>query len=368
MNNIDKWKQKKAAGLSSYGGSYTPPLPEDDLPPPPEPFSYSTSTNHHFPLPPPPIEDFPQPPSPVSSSYSELRRAGNAQNYSTYGPISSQSSTYESIYEPILPRPSSQMSNRSAYSTGSSLYGGYPNPSRTKPQTFCGDHHSGKEDEVDVLTNLLVRSMVHSGDTDFFGICSKCGEKVTGEGTGCTAMDQVFHVKCFTCYVCQSPLQGKPFYAMDTKPYCEEDYLNTLEKCSVCTKPILDRILRATGKPYHPRCFQCVVCGKCLDGIPFTVDATNQIHCIEDFHKKFAPRCCVCKQSIMPEPGQPETVRVVALDKSFHFGCYRCEDCGLVLSSEAEGRGCYPLDDHILCKSCNAKRVQLLTSRMATEL
>lgn len=39
-----------------------------------------------------------------------------------------------------------------------------------------------------------------------------------------------------------------------------------------------------------------------------------------------------------------------------------------MLSSEAEGRGCYPLDDHVLCKSCNAKRVQALTSHMTTEL
>ena len=62
-------------------------------------------------------------------------------------------------------------------------------------------------------------------------------------------------------------------------------FQNTLEKCSVCMKPILDRILRATGKPYHPQCFSCIVCGKSLDGIPFTVDATNQIHCIEDFHR-----------------------------------------------------------------------------------
>ena len=41
--------------------------------------------------------------------------------------------------------------------------------------------------------------------------------------------------------------------------------------------------------------------------------------------RKFAPRCCVCKQPIMPEPGQEETVRVVALDRSFHIQCYKCE-------------------------------------------
>ncbi|KAF7263597.1 hypothetical protein GWI33_001768, partial [Rhynchophorus ferrugineus] len=167
---------------------------------------------------------------------------------------------------------------------------------------------------------------------------------------------------------CAINLQGKPFYALDGHPFCEEDYLNTLEKCCVCQKPILDRILKVTGKPYHPGCFCCVVCGKSLDGIPFTVDATNRVHCIEDFHKIFAPRCWVCKQPIMPKPGEEETVRVVALDHSFHIQCYKCEDCGLVLSSEAEGRGCYPLDGHVLCKSCNAKRVQALTNHMTTEL
>lgn len=39
----------------------------------------------------------------------------------------------------------------------------------------------------------------------------------------------------------------------------------------------------------------------------------------------FAPRCCVCMEPIMPKPGEEETVRVVALDRSFHFECYKCE-------------------------------------------
>ncbi|KAK9302302.1 hypothetical protein QLX08_005719 [Tetragonisca angustula] len=335
----------------------------DDLPPPPEPSEYVPCVlGSSFP---PPPEELPPPPSPVSSSYSELRRATYqtdfpSDNYPNdiYGPSSQSSSTYESIYEPINPRPPSQLS------CNYSMYSGYGSATSTQPQ---GKVSPVKE--VDVLTDLLVQGMEDNAeDSDIYGICAHCGRKVEGEGTGCSAMDKVFHIDCFCCFVCKVNLQGKPFYSLENKPYCEEDYLNTLEKCCVCTRPILDRILRATGKPYHPSCFTCVVCGQSLDGIPFTVDATNQIHCIECFHKKFAPRCCVCKLPIMPEPGQDETVRVVALDRSFHIQCYKCEDCGLVLSSDSEGRGCYPLDDHVLCKSCNATRVQALTSHMTTEL
>lgn len=57
------------------------------------------------------------------------------------------------------------------------------------------------------------------------GICTRCGEKVVGEGSGCTAMEQVYHIKCFVCIVCHLQLQGKPFYALDSKPYCEDCYL-----------------------------------------------------------------------------------------------------------------------------------------------
>ncbi|XP_053114849.1 thyroid receptor-interacting protein 6-like isoform X2 [Hemicordylus capensis] len=223
------------------------------------------------------------------------------------------------------------------------------------------------EEELDRLTKKLVYDMNNPPSGEYFGRCARCGENVVGDGTGCVAMDQVFHVECFTCSTCRCRLRGQPFYAIERRSYCESCYIVTLEKCSMCSKPIMDRILRAMGKAYHPQCFTCVVCHRCLDGVPFTIDATSQIHCIEDFHRKFAPRCSVCGNAIMPEPGQEETVRIVALDRSFHIGCYKCEECGLLLSSEGEGRGCYPLDGHILCKSCSARRIQELSSKITTD-
>ncbi|XP_068599848.1 lipoma-preferred partner [Brachionichthys hirsutus] len=226
---------------------------------------------------------------------------------------------------------------------------------------------SHPEDELERLTKKMLFDMDNPPSEEYFGRCASCGENVVGEGTGCTAMDQVFHVDCFVCMTCSTKLRGKPFFAVEKKAYCEPCYINTLETCTICSKPIMERILRATGKAYHPHCFTCVVCHRSLDGIPFTVDASNHIHCIEDFHKKFAPRCCVCSEPIMPAPGQEETVRIVALDRDFHVKCYRCEDCGSLLS-EGDNQGCYPLDGHVLCKNCNTSRIQALTAKATTDL
>ncbi|XP_014675431.1 PREDICTED: lipoma-preferred partner homolog isoform X2 [Priapulus caudatus] len=370
---------------------------DDDLPPPPPPQAYSNySVNDGFP---PPPSDLPPPPSPPSAQMGRVYPGAQP----TYGsqqptvrspsPVIVKKRGYPTPYVPPSqqqqqpqqqqqqpqqqqPQQQQQQQQQQMYRsvTPTSPPATAPKPSLQAVAAPVGAPvgappvRHGKEAELDALTNLLVQSMDSGNDPDFFGVCAKCGKKIQGDGTGCSAMDQMFHIGCFTCTICAKKLRGVPFYAVEGKPYCEDDYFNTLEKCSICSKPIMDRILRATGKPYHPGCFTCVVCGKSLDGIPFTVDATNQIHCIEDFHRKFAPRCAMCHQPIMPEQGQEETVRIVALDKSFHINCYRCEDCGCQLSSEADGRGCYPLDDHILCRQCNAARINALTSRMTTEL
>lgn len=39
------------------------------------------------------------------------------------------------------------------------------------------------------------------------GMCHKCNEKVLGEGSGCTAMEKVYHIQCFTCHICRKFFQ-----------------------------------------------------------------------------------------------------------------------------------------------------------------
>lgn len=57
------------------------------------------------------------------------------------------------------------------------------------------------------------------------GRCARCGDNVVGDGSGCVAMEQVFHVECFTCITCHAHLRGQPFYALDKKSYCESCYI-----------------------------------------------------------------------------------------------------------------------------------------------
>lgn len=263
--------------------------------------------------------------------------------------------TGKKIPPPVSPKPLRMTATRLSKSSVAN-----PPPAPLKPSGGL----KSAEEELDALTDLLVKNLENSSDPDFFGICSKCGHKVLGEGDGCNAMDKLFHIKCFTCDKCGCQLTGKVFYKVDDQVLCEKDYMATLEKCWDCNKYIIDRILRATGKCFHPDCFKCEVCYRKLDGVQFTVDNFNIVHCIEDYYRKYSPRCASCNQLIIPDEGQDETVRIVSMNKDFHVKCYICEDCNAPLSSEKGGSGCYPLDGHLLCQDCNAKRVQILTAEL----
>jgi len=111
--------------------------------------------------------------------------------------------------------------------------------------------------DVDHLTKLLLKSMNSANEPNFFGMCARCNDEIVGEENGLVAMDRMYHVSCFTCTMCGCRLRGMHFYSMENKPYCESCYINSLEKCAACSRPITDRILRATGKPFHAQCLLC---------------------------------------------------------------------------------------------------------------
>ncbi|PAV87773.1 hypothetical protein WR25_03802 isoform A [Diploscapter pachys] len=241
----------------------------------------------------------------------------------------------------------------------------FANP-MSAPESRSGSLPSGGRNSINSIIQNTLTSRSNLTSSSIGGaislkghMCVSCGKEITADKPGCTAMDQVYHVACFTCKKCQRVLAGASFYNIDNSPTCENCYMETLEKCTKCGETITDKLLRACGGVFHVQCFYCSACRKALDGIPFTVDADNNQFCVPCFHEKFAPRCAMCSKAIIPEEGQKESVRVVAMDRSYHPSCYKCEDCGLQLSSKIEGQGCYPLDSHLYCKTCNGNRLRM---------
>ncbi|XP_048816334.1 PDZ and LIM domain protein 7 isoform X20 [Lagopus muta] len=107
-------------------------------------------------------------------------------------------------------------------------------------------------------------------DTRYAPSCAKCKKKITGEVMH--ALKMTWHVQCFTCAACKTPIRNRAFYMEEGQPYCERDYEKMFgTKCRGCDFKIDagDRFLEALGFSWHDTCFVCAICQTNLEGKTF---------------------------------------------------------------------------------------------------
>uniref|UniRef100_A0AC34QJE6 LIM zinc-binding domain-containing protein n=1 Tax=Panagrolaimus sp. JU765 TaxID=591449 RepID=A0AC34QJE6_9BILA len=333
------------------------------------------------------IPDYPPPPPPSSSTSGTYSASliTNPQDYIHAFATQTSAEIMDSPSEPAIrqtlpqPKPKNFAEQlRDATLTDRQKYANQFQksnlPERLPPQTVAHIYEQSTADTQRQLAERrppssstdsatvdeLIRDMEWKLNTGSVDICVKCQKEIVQDTPGVTALGKAYHVSCFLCDQCQKQLAGCSFYNVDGKNLCQVDYMNSLDKCEKCGTPITQKILRAMGKAFHPECFSCSACTKSLDGTPFTVDPSGAPYCLDCFHERFSPRCAVCLKAIVPSAGETEVSRIVAMDRSYHVACYKCEDCGLQLNSKIEGQGCYPLESHLFCKNCNLKRLKAI--------
>ncbi|XP_073671719.1 actin-binding LIM protein 2 [Paramisgurnus dabryanus] len=166
--------------------------------------------------------------------------------------------------------------------------------------------------------------------------CQNCGKSCKGEVL--RVQNKHFHIKCFVCKVCGCDLAQGGFFVRQGEYICTQDYQRLYgTRCFSCEEFIEGEVVSALGKTYHPRCFVCAsckqpfpaggrvtfngkecICENCSQPVPVNSTATPQaVH-----------NCCGCGKEFKNEQS------LVALDKHWHLGCFKCKVCNKVLNAE----------------------------------
>uniref|UniRef100_A0A8D3EES5 Actin binding LIM protein family, member 3 n=1 Tax=Scophthalmus maximus TaxID=52904 RepID=A0A8D3EES5_SCOMX len=193
--------------------------------------------------------------------------------------------------------------------------------------------------------------------------CQRCREVCKGEVV--RVQETHFHVKCFTCTVCNCDLAQSGFFQKKGEYICTADYQRLYgTRCDRCDSFITGEVVSALGRTYHPKCFVCSVCSKPFpigDRVTFSGKDCVCQHCSRTLVKPNEPikihgpsHCAGCAAEI--KQGQS----LLALEKQWHVSCFRCQTCNMALTGEYISKDGVPYceaDYHaqygVKCETCS---------------
>ncbi|XP_077585442.1 actin-binding LIM protein 1a isoform X2 [Stigmatopora nigra] len=165
--------------------------------------------------------------------------------------------------------------------------------------------------------------------------CYKCGQPCKGEVL--RVQNKHFHLKCFTCKACGCDLAKGGFFMKNGDYLCTVDYQRMHgTRCNGCGDFVEGEVVTALGKTYHPACFVCTICKRPFpagDRVTFNGKDCLCQYCVEPMSPGpkdilGASNCAGCGRDI--KNGQA----LLALEKQWHLGCFKCKACGKVLTGE----------------------------------
>ncbi|XP_006151594.1 paxillin isoform X1 [Tupaia chinensis] len=150
------------------------------------------------------------------------------------------------------------------------------------------------------------------------GVCGACKKPIAGQVV--TAMGKTWHPEHFVCTHCQEEIGSRNFFERDGQPYCEKDYHNLFSpRCYYCNGPILDKVVTALDRTWHPEHFFCAQCGAFFGPEGFH-EKDGKAYCRKDYFDMFAPKCGGCSRAILEN-------YISALNTLWHPECFVCREC-----------------------------------------
>lgn len=150
------------------------------------------------------------------------------------------------------------------------------------------------------------------------GVCGACKKPIAGQVV--TAMGKTWHPEHFVCTHCQEEIGSRNFFERDGQPYCEKDYHNLFSpRCYYCNGPILDKVVTALDRTWHPEHFFCAQCGAFFGPEGFH-EKDGKAYCRKDYFDMFAPKCGGCTRAILEN-------YISALNTLWHPECFVCREC-----------------------------------------